>query len=434
MRGLLKKIVATLLLLEARAVLRVYKPRIVAITGSVGKTSTKDAIYSVLAPHVFVRKSEKSFNSEIGIPLTILGRPNAWNNPFGWLENLIDGLVLIVWRTKYPEWLVLEVGADRPGDISSVAKWLRADIVVITRLPDVPVHVEFFDSPEDVIREKASLLRALKPDGTFVANADDEKVLALRDDVPGQSMTFGFSLGSDIHGKDLHLIDEPGFAIPVGIGATVETQDGSASAELRSFGTIGAHAMQPFLAAIAVSQVLGFDLGESAEALAGHTPPPGRMRLLPGLKGARLIDDTYNASPVATLAALDALMLAGKPKRTIAVLGDMMELGKFSPQQHREVGAKVAKTCDMLVTVGFRARDIAEGALSEGMPDLMIQQFEDAKAAGEYLQEIIEEGDLVLIKGSQSMRMERTVEELMLEPLRAKDLLVRQEAEWRKKR
>lgn len=432
-KGALKRLVTELITLEAKAILRIYKPRIIVITGSVGKTSTKDAIYSMLAPREFVRKSEKSFNSEIGIPLTILGRPNAWNNPVRWIENLIDGLVLILWRTKYPAWLVLEVGADRPGDIASVAKWLSVDIAVITRLPDVPVHVEFFDTPEDVIREKASLLRALKPEGIFIANADDKEVLALREQVPGQSVTFGFSLGSDIHGKDLRLLTEPDSSLPAGIAATVELQNGEQSANLQCIGTMGSHALSPLLAACAVGHVLGYNITEVAEGLAGHVPPPGRMRLIAGLKGSRIVDDTYNASPAATLAALDALTLAGKAKRTIAVLGDMLELGRYSFDQHREVGAKVATTCDMLVTVGFRARDIADGALNAGMPEGVIMQFEDASKAGEYLQSILEKGDLVLIKGSQSMRMERTVEEIMAEPKRAEELLVRQEAEWKKR-
>jgi len=433
MHGLFKTIIVWLMTMEAKAVLRKYRPRIVAITGSVGKTSTKDAIYTVLAPHVFVRKSEKSFNSELGIPLTILGRPNAWNNPIGWFENLIDGLVLIVWRTKYPEWLVLEIGADRPGDISSVAKWLPADIVVITRLPDVPVHIEFFETPEDVVREKASLLRALKPSGVFIANADDSKVLALRDDVPGQSKTYGFSLGSDIHAKELRLLTDSDSLLPTGVVTTIELQDGTKSTELRAMGTLGAHALSPMLAAIAVGDALGFDLEESARALGSHIAPSGRMRLIRGIKGSRIIDDTYNASPVATLAALNSLAIAGRSKRTIVVLGDMLELGRYSFDQHREVGMKVATVADMLVTVGFRARDIAEGALSAGMPDLMIQQFENASKAGEYLQNIVEPGDLILIKGSQSMRMERTVEEIMEDPSRATELLVRQEREWKKR-
>lgn len=122
---------------------RKYKPRIVAVTGSVGKTSTKDAIFAVLADNQHVRKSDKSFNSEIGLPLTILGCPNAWNNPLRWLQNIFDGFLLLVLPSRYPAWLVLEVGADRPGDISGVAKWLPVDVAVITRLPEVPVHVEF---------------------------------------------------------------------------------------------------------------------------------------------------------------------------------------------------------------------------------------------------------------------------------------------------
>src|SRR6185437_9248398 len=165
MKDFFKKIIITLLTLEAQAVIKRYKPRIVAVTGSVGKTSAKDAIYEVLVATsgARVRKSQKSFNSELGLPLTILGRPNAWNNPLGWLQNLFDGLLLIIRHSPYPEWLVLEVGADRPGDIKSVATWLPVEVAVITRLPEVPVHVEFFSSPEEVVEEKAALIDALTP-------------------------------------------------------------------------------------------------------------------------------------------------------------------------------------------------------------------------------------------------------------------------------
>src|SRR3989338_6438454 len=142
--------VVLLLTAQARAVLRKYHPHIIAVTGSVGKTSTKDAIYTVLSSKFFVRKSEKSFNSDVGVPLTILGCKNAWNNPFLWAKNLLEGFALLILKNHYPKWLVLEVGADRPGDIRKLARWLKPDVVVITALPDVPVHVEFFDSPEDV--------------------------------------------------------------------------------------------------------------------------------------------------------------------------------------------------------------------------------------------------------------------------------------------
>ena len=169
MRGVFKSIIVWILQAEAKAVLRKYTPKVVAITGSVGKTSTKDAVYAVLSKKYHVRKSEKSFNSEVGVPLTILGLGNAWGNPLHWLQNIIDGLSLIVTTRPYPEWLVLEVGADRPGDIRSLASWIKVDVAIITRLPEVPVHVEFFDSVEAVIEEKASLMDAVRPGGSPVS-------------------------------------------------------------------------------------------------------------------------------------------------------------------------------------------------------------------------------------------------------------------------
>src|SRR3989344_2174761 len=211
MREVFKKVVVTLLRWEARAVLRKYHPKIVAVTGSVGKTSTKDAIFAVMAQSMHVRKSEKSFNSEVGLPLTILGLENAWGNPLRWLANLLYGLFVIVFHTKYPEWLVLEVGADRPGDISSLRGWLTTDVVVITRLPEVPVHVEFFESPQQVVEEKASLIDTLKPGGALLLYADDPGTLRLQERLPAPDakiLTFGFNERADIRATDFAVVAE----------------------------------------------------------------------------------------------------------------------------------------------------------------------------------------------------------------------------------
>ena len=176
-------------------------------------------------------------------------------------------------------------------------------------------------------------------------------------------------------------------------------------------------------------------------ALAFYEPAAGRMHLLPGIKETLIIDDTYNASPAATEAALGALALAGRatlgggitPGRRIAVLGDMLELGRVSVAEHRKLGTLCAQTCDLLVTVGFRAHDVAQGALDGGMADANILQFEDSQTAGAELQNLLKAGDVVLVKGSQSVGRERVVKEVMAEPERANELLVRQDEGWAKR-
>lgn len=436
---LIKKTLVALLTLEAQGVVKKYNPHIVAVTGSVGKTSTKDAIYAVLAAHTFVRRSEKSFNSEVGLPLTILGVPNAWLNPLLWAQNLLDGLFLLVFKARYPGWLVLEVGADRPGDVKRVAAWLPIDIAVITRLPEVPVHVEYFDSPQEVVEEKAALIDALKSDGTLVLYGDDENVTALRARAEGKKVvTFGLSKKAEVRAEAVTVsLGESGE--PVGMEGKVVWGEESEPFVVK--GTVGAHSLQPFLAAAAVGKVLGRDLREVVAALRAYEPPPGRMRLVAGLKKTLIIDDTYNSSPAAVEAALETLHLLGGfsvglgvlPKRRIAVLGDMLELGRHSVEEHRKAGGRAAAVCDLLLTVGFRARDIAQGALDAGMPEEYIFQYEDAGRAGKELEMMLEPGDIVLIKGSQSVRMERTVEEVMQEPERAAELLVRQDPEWKRR-
>ena len=480
MKNLLKKTVVAVLTGEAQAVLKKYRPKIVAVTGSVGKTATKDAIYAVVARGAHARKSEKSFNSEIGIPLTILGAPNAWDNPLRWLLNFIDGLFLIFFTTKYPEWLVLEVGADRPGDIKNVASWLPVDIAVITRLPEMPVHVEFFDSPEEVVEEKAALVGALKHGGTLVLFGDDGRSAALSARTGERVLTFGFSEKAEVRGGGVTLLFEPARPDDSGrsdgerkemwpIGMSAHLTIGGTSAPISILGGIGAHTLLPLLAGAAVGHALGKNISEIVESLKSYEPPPGRMRLLRGIKDTLIIDDTYNSSPAAVIAALDTLALvnpAGRkitpvgraaqtrdippgrrddlsgraaqergitPARRIAVLGDMLELGRHSTAEHRKIGEHAAKTADMLLTIGFRAREMAQGALDNGMPDAHILQYEDAAKAGAELENILREGDCVLVKGSQSMRMERVVEEIMLEPERATELLVRQDEEWKRR-
>lgn len=425
----LRSIAVFILTWEARMVLARYKPRVIAITGSVGKTSGKDAIFAALSGELHVRKSEKSFNSEIGVPLTILGLENAWSDPVKWIWNVLRGLWLVVMWQEYPHWLIVEVGADRPGDIRNIARWLRPDIAVITGVSEIPVHVEFFSSPEAIVREKKALAEYLKAGGKLILNGDDERMKETHAAFRGASLTYGLEGHNDFSATDIEILYEN--SKPAGIHFRVKRAGASAPVLIR--GALGRPRVYAALAAIAVAEVVGVDLVFAARGLSTWVPTPGRLRILKGLKGSLIIDDTYNSSPVAALAALDALKEVKGMKRRIAVLGDMLELGKYSAEAHRALGARAAECADMLITIGFRTRATVESALDAGMSEKNIRQYEmnESRRAGKELELELKEGDIVLVKGSQSIRMERTVEEIMADPARAGELLVRQDDEWK---
>lgn len=408
-------------------VLRKYRPHIVAITGNVGKTSAKDAIYSVLSNVYYVRKSEKSFNSELGVPLTILGCGSGWNNPALWLSNILEGLALIFLKNHYPKWLVLEIGADRPEDIKKTACWLAPDIVVVTRIGDVPVHVEFFQSADDVAKEKAYLAAAVSKGGTLILNGDDERVLAMKEKSRARVLTYGF--GEDVSmGVSNHQIIYDANGAPEGINFKINY--GSTSMPIQIKGTIGYQHAYAVLSALLVGVSREINLVSAVEWLCGYETPPGRLKIVDGIRHTTILDDTYNASPTATEAALAALKEVKARGRKIAVLGDMLELGKHTVEEHRKVGEEAAAICDVLITVGMRAGTIAESAEKAGMEMEKIICSQDSRNASTILKDMLKEGDIVLVKGSQGMRMERIVREVMACPEDAEKLLVRQDAEW----
>lgn len=429
MKDAFKKVVYTLLTIEAKILIKRTKPIIVAVTGSVGKTSTKDAIFAVLKNHRKTRKSEKSFNSEIGVPLSVLGLPNAWDNPFRWIANVVEGFFIAVFSRNYPEVLVLEAGVDRPGDMKTLTAWLKPDIAVITRLPDVPVHVEYFSTPEAVAAEKLELVRALKPHGVFIYNHDDAKLLEAVSNVRQPSVGFSRYAPSQFTAAADEIVYRDD--VPVGSQFTITHLDETVTMKVN--GSIGIQNAYTYGAAAAVAAQFDISLRAVAEAIKSHIGPVGRMRVIPGIKATCILDDTYNSSPTAVETSLQTLKELRGFSRKIAVLGDMLELGQFSTQEHERIGAVAAGAVDILVTIGVRSRKTAEGALEHGLSEKNIYQYEDALTAGKELQQIIKPGDVILVKGSQGVRAERVVEEIMAEPDRAGELLVRQDTAWKRR-
>lgn len=425
MREFLKKAVIAVLTSEAKLILRKYRPKIVAITGSVGKTSTKDATAKVLEARFRTRKSQKSYNSEFGVPLTIIGARTGWGSPLKWLEAIRLGLGAIFTKQNYPEILVLEVGADRPGDIKKIREWLKPDVAVITALAETPVHVEFFESPEEVFEEKAELVKNLPPEASVILNFDDEEVAKMRDKTSARILTFGFVEGADVKGAAYGIFFQDN--APAGIEFEAE------SLHVKIPNALGEHQALAALAAMTVGKVFDIKSEDAARALSLYSSPPGRLKLIKGIKETLILDDTYNSSPKAAQAALETL--AEIPaKRKIAVLGDMLELGKHTITAHREIGEMAAgKKIDLLITVGVRAKFFAEGAVKAGFSKKQILSFGDSPEAARELEKIIEQGDLILIKGSQGMRMEKIVEALMSEPERAGELLCRQDEAWKER-
>jgi len=426
-KQIFKTIIVYILTLEARLVLRKYKPTIVAVTGNVGKTSTKDAIFTVLSRAYYVRKSEKSFNSDIGVPLTILGLPNAWHNPLKWVTTICKGFGVLFLKNHYPKWLVLEVGADRPGDIKRIASWLSPDVVVMTKIGEVPVHVEYFSSAEEVAREKRYLVEALKPSGLLVLDVDNPFISFIKEKNRAKVVTFGISENADVYASNAQVVySEDGKPT----GMTFKANYSSSSVPVRIENTIGFHLLCPALAAFAVAIHNQINLISAVEWIREYENAPGRLRVISGVRGSTILDDSYNASPIATSAGLSTLKEIETTGRKIAVLGDMLELGKHTADEHKKIGTEVAESADVFYAVGMRMEEATHAALAHNMPKENIYTFADAREAGEALKKEIQKNDVVLIKGSQSMRMERVIECIMAHPEQKRDLLVRQDPDW----
>ncbi len=432
MKEYIKNIIAWILTLEARLVIKKYNPKIIGVTGNVGKTSAKDAVAAVLSKKFVVGKSLKSFNSELGVPLSILGLSSAmsskWEKPFLWLKNIYLGLKLIITKSDFPEWLVLEIGADKPGDISSVSKWLHPDIVVITAIGEIPVHVEAFATPEDLAKEKGYLIEALKPCGVLVLNADDERVATMlgRLKCDAKIITYGFSKGAILRASGYKLF---------GSGISFSVNYGGKVAPVKLSEIYGRPNVYSSILAMAVGVSQGIGLDRAIDALNNYERPPGRFKKLEGMNGSTIFDDSYNASPLATAMALETfseIKTKGKGRK-IVVLGDMRELGQYSDEAHRDIGRKIAGIADIFVAVREKSRIAARAAEETGMKGDNIFCFDNSILAGNFMKTVVSPGDMILVKGSESIRMERVVYRIIKDPKESTKLLVRQNKEWLEK-
>jgi UDP-N-acetylmuramoyl-tripeptide--D-alanyl-D-alanine ligase len=401
-----------------------YRPTIIGITGSVGKTSAKLAIKAALGRDRRVRASRGNFNSELGTALAILGNwPEeelklvSRDQPPGtaqarktlfWAKVIFTSIWHLIVRDKtYPEILVLEYGADRPGDIKYLVSFARPVLGLITAIGEVPAHVEFYAGPEELAREKGRLIESLPASGFAVLNADDYAVMNLKDRTRARLITFGFSKEADV--RVSHLMNRSEGDRPIGFSFKLEY--GGAYVPVRLDNVFGKGHAYAAAAGAAVGLLFGLNLAKISEALGDYSPAESRMRLLPGIKQTYLIDDAYNASPLSMHAALDTLRELPGPRR-IAVLGDMLEIGKYAIEAHQTIGDLAAQSADVLFTVGPRAKFIASAAAESGMKKQNIFSFDTADDARIPLQNFLKKGDIVLLKGSHAMQLDKIVEEI----------------------
>jgi UDP-N-acetylmuramoyl-tripeptide--D-alanyl-D-alanine ligase len=350
--------------------------RVVAITGSVGKTTTKDILAELLAARFSVGGTFGNRNSTLGLPSEILSQP----------EEI--------------EVFVAEAGMSRAGELDTIGSLITPEVLLYTRI--APVHTEFFADFDGIVRAKAELLNHLDSAGTLVINADDPNQNAFPESTSAAVLRYGAEDAdariSDI--EDLGLF---------GTRFTLELPSG----EIRvGLGLAGRHQAENLLAAATAAAALGVGVDEVAEVAPKLEPAPRRGRVHRIADGITIVDDSYNASPIAMRRLLQLLSVAGD--RRVAVLGEMYELGELAGDAHREVGACAAGNCDLLVAVGDEnAHVVAEAARDAGLARTAIHHVESAEAAGDLLSSLLRPNDVVLIKGSRGVGLDRTVDALL---------------------
>ncbi|MCL5428885.1 MAG: UDP-N-acetylmuramoyl-tripeptide--D-alanyl-D-alanine ligase [Chloroflexi bacterium] len=353
---------------------RKLKLRVIGVTGSVGKTTTKELAAEVLAQRYLTFKSSANYNNEIGLPLNVLS------------------------ITENYERAVLEMGFYVPGEIALLADIALPVVGVITNIGTV--HAERAGSQEAIYTGKAELVRALPKEGVAILNTDDPMVKRMAGETQARVFFYGLDPKADLWADEVEGLGLDGVRFRLHYaGETLYVR----------IPLIGRHSVHTALRAAAVGLEEGLSWGEILAGLRIGNPQL-RLMAVPGKNGSLLLDDTYNASPESTVAALN--LLEELDGRKVAVLGDMLELGPYEEQGHRLVGTLAAKVADVLITVGPRARIIAETAKAAGLDAKAITQFEDTDQALDYLKDSLVKGDVVLVKGSRAVQMDKIVPEL----------------------
>ncbi len=355
-----------------------FSPRVIGVTGSVGKTTTKELAATVLGQRYRTLKSELSYNNEIGLPLTLLRLTDAH------------------------ERVVLEMGMYDVGEISDLCDIARPHVGVVTLI--APVHLERAKTMARIISAKTELVAALPPapEGVAILNADDENVMGMAAHTHARIVTYGLTPEADVWADEIESLGLEGIRFRLHHGGEMAT--------VRAL-MLGRHSVHTALRAAAVGMVEGLSW---EEIVRGLQTSASQLRLVAvrGPRGAIILDDTYNASPDSVIAALN-LLADLTPERRIAVLGDMRELGSYEETGHQRVGRRAAAVVDVLVTVGELGRIMAREAVVGGLPRARVHAMATTDEAAEWLIEEIRSGDVVLVKGSLSMGMARIVDALI---------------------
>ena len=352
----------------------------IGITGSVGKTSTKEMVASVLGQHMNTLKTMGNFNNEIGLPLTVLNLDSSYKAA------------------------VLEMGMSGFGEISRLTSIVKPDIAIITNIG--MSHIEKLGSRQNILKAKLEILEGLNSRGLVILNGDDKLLSGMRGLLGFRTKYFGMEEGVDYKAENIRLVGEK--------GSYFEFRTDGIDYEVY-VPAPGIHNVYNALAAIATAVELNIPVEEIIKGIGEYIPEKMRLNII-DLQDIKIIDDTYNANPQSMEAAINVLKDVGQNSRKIAVLGDMLEMGGWADKAHFEIGKLAfSKNINYIITVGNKAEKIAEGALESGANPEKIKAFQNNSQAWEFLRKLVAPGDVILVKGSRSMKMEEIVNKLMID-------------------
>jgi UDP-N-acetylmuramoyl-tripeptide--D-alanyl-D-alanine ligase len=434
----MKFLIYRILKYASKKLLKRYNPTIIGVVGNVGKTSMRANMVLFLEQFSPVGTNIDNYNTPIGITLSFIDEKFPGKNIFAWLRIMFKSLSKSWFGDSEfaPIW-VLEIGVDTPGDMDEfITDFLKFDVVVFGFIGEHPVHLAQFKDRKQLIQEDAKILRALKSDGTLIIDGDDV-VLKPIYRKRGNVITFGFG-DTHIKASDFKVAIESvnseeqwsnyySSIVPKG---KFKVEYKGSSIPFQVDYVLGKHQVNSILPSIALGLVDGMNLVDISQQIKKIVPVRGRLRCLEGIKDTLLIDDTYNAAPAAMAMALDAVSrLNVKGVRKVAVLGEMKELGPDSQAIHQDIGALAAEIVDVCICVGEGAKDILL-AFHKHNPSGLYHWFKNSEEAASKIVDFITADDIIIVKGSQSSRMEKVSLELLSNKRYRKELLTRQSAEW----